>query len=177
MRDDNFKSISLLGRISYGIMCAEKYAIEKAPEKNWIPLFERLWSITGGEIYWDAWGDQIVELLPECLFDSDEYSPSDFEHLTEPEFREMRQLSSGMPGEWNTLLKRIHDMEDVYAYTSISDEGASSLVYLQEVVNILRSNGIDLPDWKKVSFSKFSECNGRGNSFDFRERGLSEIIR
>lgn len=173
---DNFKDISLLGRISYGIMCAEKYATCKAPTKNWSPLFERLWTVTDSDTYWDIWADQVVELLPECLFDSNEYSPSDFEYLTEAEFGEMRALSSGMPPEWNTLLKRIHDMEDVYVYTTIPQEGALSLNYLQEIVSTLANEGIDLPDWEKVSFSRFSECDGRGNSFDFKERGLSEVV-
>lgn len=177
MLADNFEDISLLGRISYGIMCAEKYAVAKAPDRDWTPLFERLWTIADDETYWDTWGDQVVELLPECLSDSDEYSPDDFEHLSEPEFWEMRKLFSGMPPEWNVLLKRIHDMEDVYVYTPIPGTGAASLEFLQEIAGILHNNGIDLPDWEKVSFSKFSECNGRGNSFDFREKRLSEIIR
>ncbi len=171
-----FKDVSLLGRISFGIMCAEKYAIKIAPNKKWAPFFERLWSVTTDETYWDVWADQVIELLPECLFDSDEYSPTDFEYLTESEFWEIRKLYSGMPTDWNTLLKRIHDIEDIYAYTTIPGKGVLSLNYLQEIVDILKNNEIDLPDWQKISFSRFSECNGRGNSFDYKEKNLSEII-
>ena len=173
---NNFKGISLLGRISFGIMCAEKYAVNKSPDKNWVPLFERLWAVTAEETYWDVWADQVVELLPECLFDSDEYSSSDFEYLTEEEFWEMRKLYSDMQDDWNTLLGRIHDIEDVYAYTAIPQDGVLSLGYLQEIVDILVNDDIGLPSWEKVSFSQFSECDGRGYSFDFKEKGLSEII-
>ncbi len=177
MNIEYFKSISLLGRISYGIMCAEKFALAKNTNQDWTPLFERLWSVTDKNTYWDIWADQLVELLPECLFDSDTYSGEDFEYLTESEFFEMRALYKNMPQEWNTLLKSIHDIEDIYVYTSIPEDGVKSLEFLQKIISILESNAIALPDWNKVKFSSFSECDGRGNSFNFKEKQLSEIVK
>ena len=53
-----FENISIRGRIAYGIMCAENIALASFPERNWHPVFERLWSIMDGDVYWDEWASK-----------------------------------------------------------------------------------------------------------------------
>ena len=36
---NSFNKISMIGRFAYAVMCAERYALAKYPEKDWRPLF------------------------------------------------------------------------------------------------------------------------------------------
>ena len=168
MNIKQFEGISLLGRISYAIMCAETYLTTIHPNRDWRPLFGLLWSICDEATYWDEWASKVLEVVPEYLFEFPSFEESDFDHLDEESYNTMRSLLSDYDAGTDTLLEGIVDMEEAYAYTEIGGIGEESLDILESVVKVLEDSGMPLPDPQAVAFSSFKECGGRGSSFDFR---------
>lgn len=167
MNMTQFEGVSLLGRISYAIMCAENYLTAIHPDRDWRPLFELLWSICDEGTFWDEWASEVLEVLPECLFEFPTFEQSDFDHLDEASYDTMVSLLKDHDDGTDSLLEGIRDMEEAYAYTEIDGIGKESLDILEGIVEVLEKAGVQLPDPKAVAFSSFKECGGRGDSFDF----------
>ena len=161
-----FNNISWRGRVAYAIMCLEKYLTTNDSNKDWSPLSKKLWAVTDGKMFLDEWSDHIVDLLPECFFAFKNYASSDFTYLTEEEYNTFKILYEGLGEDFSQLLEFIHEMEEVYAYTVIDDNGEKSAEVLEDIVKILEKNNISLPDPNIVSFSRFDEKEGRGEPFD-----------
>lgn len=66
----DFTNVSLRGRICYGIMCAERYALNKFPNRDWDFVFSEFWKIQD-DILWDEWSDRVIDLLPEYINELD----------------------------------------------------------------------------------------------------------
>ena len=49
---------------------------------------------------------------------------------------------------------------------TIPETGEDIARLVEEAIGILEDNNIELPDFNKVTFSKFSELNGGGDPFD-----------
>ena len=162
-----FEEISLLGRIGYAIMCAEAYLTAIHPSRDWRPLFEMLWSICDKGTFWDEWASEILEILPECLFEFPSFEQSDFSHLDEKDYEIMKSLLSDYDSGTDILLEGIRNMEEAYAYTEIDGIGEESLDILEDIVEVLEKAAVPLPDPKAVAFSSFEECGGRGEPFDY----------
>lgn len=166
MKMEQFEGVSLLGRISYAIMCAENYLIAIHPDRDWRPLFKLLWSICNEGTFWDEWASEVLEVLPEYLFEFPTFEQSDFDHLDETTYNTMKSLLKDHDAGTDALLEGIRDMEEAYAYTEVDGIGKESLDILEGIIEVLEKAEVQLPDPKEVAFSSFEECNGRGNSFD-----------
>ena len=166
----DFKTISIRGRIAYGIMCAESYALSKFPDRDWKPLFQVLWGISSDEVYWDEWASDVIDRFPEMVLSDD---PRDWEE-TDPEVLEQcRALYRGMPEAFDRILSGIVDIEEADAYTVVEGYGAAALESLQGIIDVMRSEGVELPDPSPVEPMRF-EGDGRGGAFDARP--LSRIL-
>ncbi len=163
--DKAIEDVSLRGRIAFAIMCAERYALSKKPEGEWGAVFSELWRIAD-DVYWDDWSSRVIDLLPEYIYGLDHYVSDEFEWLGENEFNALKELYSGLGDDWTRLLQDIVDMEETYAYTSISGVGQESIRLLENILEILTANGVEPPSLNQVKFSLFSERNGRGEPFD-----------
>ena len=158
----DFKTISIRGRIAYGIMCAESYALSKYPDRDWKPLFQVLWGISRDDVYWDEWASDVIDRLPEMVLSDDlrDYEDTDPEVLDQ-----CRLLYQGMPEAFNRVLSGIVDIEEADAYTVVEGYGAAALESLQDVIDVMRAEGMELPDPSPVETLKF-EGDGRGGPFD-----------
>ncbi|SHL01669.1 hypothetical protein SAMN05720468_11191 [Fibrobacter sp. UWEL] len=126
-----FSNISWRGRVAYAIMCLEQYLMTKEPDKDWTPLSRKLWTITDGKMFLDEWSDRIVDLLPECIFAFKDYASSDFTYLSEEEYNTFKNLYDGLDEDFAQLMENIHEMEEVYAYTVIDDNGENAQRFLK----------------------------------------------
>ena len=133
----DFNNISMIGRFAYAVMCAEKYALAKYPEKDWRPLFSWMWQ--GTSDYFDEWYYRFMEILPEYLYEFNSYKDADFEYLSEEDYNYYSEFLKDIDENMETLL---------VIPTKISD------------------SDIDLPEIKDVAFSSFEEKNGWGEPFD-----------
>jgi hypothetical protein len=59
-------------------------------------------------------------------------------------------------------------------YGELVDHGHISLRRIKELVNLLKENGIELPDTKKFRKYSFNSSHGWGKPFEWK--GLSEVF-
>ena len=166
----DFKTVSIRGRIAYGIMCAESYALAKHPERDWRPLFQVLWRISRHDVYWDDWASDVIDGLPETILSDD---PRDREGMNQAVLDRFRVLYRGMPESFGRILSDILDIEEADAYTVVEGHGAAALESLQDLIDTMEEEGVDLPDPRAVSSMEF-EGDGRGSAFDAKP--LSRIL-
>ncbi len=152
------------GRMAYSILCIEKYLINTYPSEDWTPLSKIMWEVTSS--YWDEWDSKFIEIIPENLFENNSYEESGFEEINEDEYNTFAELFRDKSDEINTLLFKLHELQEIYCYSSIPGNGDDASQIVLDICNILERNGIELPDISSVSFSAFSEKNGWGNNFD-----------
>lgn len=173
MKPSDFDNISMNGRMAYGILCAEAYLTCKYPEDNWSTLSRLMWGATSS--YWDIWDSRFIEVIPEYLFEKDSFAESEFEYLTEQDYNTFVALFKDKPLIVNTLLMKLHELEEVYSYSSIPGTGKEASSIIVELCEILEQDSVPLPELSTVSFSHFSEKDGWGEQFNGEK--LSLILR
>lgn len=151
-------------------MCAEGYALTMHPERDWRPLFRVLWGISRDDVYWDEWAFDVIDRLPETVNSED---PRDYEDLDPEMLEQFRRLYDGMPDAFNRILSCIVDIEEADAYTVVQGHGAEALESLEELIGVMRAEGMELPDTAGVESMAF-EGDGRGPTFDARP--LSRVL-
>lgn len=169
----DFNNISITGRIAYSIMCAEKYAITKYPNKDWKRLFSWMWESTSS--YLDDWYYKIIEILPEYLYEFNNYEESNFEYLSQKDYTYFYHLLKDIDENMNDLLTIPTEIATIYAYTSIPGKGQESIKLVEKAITILKTNNIQPPDINEIEFCSFSEKNGWGEQFDGSK--LSNILK
>lgn len=160
----DFEDISMVGRFAYAIMCAERYAVAKYPEKEWKPLFTWMWK--GTSDYFDEWYYRFMEILPEYLYEFDNYEDAEYEYLSEEDYNYYVEFLNDIDKKMERLLAIPAEISMVYSYTSIPGNGKESIDLVHEAITILEDNNIKAPDPMRVEFSPFDQKNGWGENFD-----------
>jgi len=168
----DFADVSMIGRAAYSIMCAERYALAKYPDKDWKPLFLWMWRCTSD--YFDEWYYHFMEILPEYLYEFDNYKDAQFDYLTEEDYNYYAALLKDIDKNMEELIVIPTRIAMVYSYMPIPGKGKESIKLVNDALTILKKNSIGLPDPATVAFSRFSEKNGWGEPFDGSQ--LSIII-
>ena len=143
MKSEKLKQVSLLGRIAYAIMCAEKVAVEKYPNKDWKTVFEAFWKACNCEAL-DVWSWEVMEYIPKYLFEFNDYESADFEYIDKDKYLKLVEIYKGVDDSLNQILLAIRNIEEEYAYLSIPEYGKISLEYIDEILAILEKNNIHL---------------------------------
>ena len=178
---NRFEKISMNGRMAYVIMCVENFLAARYPERDWSLVSEIMWKATSTN--WGEWPEEYSTVIPDVLLQYEEYDREELgEVLSEKEFLSLKALYSGITegaeddpaDEVNYMLNKPYEMAMVYEGTIIGD-GQESLDIISAAEDVLKKNGIAIPDYKKVAFSSSKELNGWGNDFDGRY--LSIILR
>lgn len=162
----------MTGRMAYTILCVEKYLLDKYPDKDWKELSSRMWKVTS--VAWDEWIDEFIEIIPQYLFEFDNFEESDFEELSKEDYDYFVKLYEGVSeglcddpsDKVNFLLNSLKELEEVYSYTSIPGKGEESIAIVSKVCTMLSEENIEIPDISLVEFSSFEDRNGWGKSFD-----------
>ncbi len=178
MLREKLSAISMNGRMAYGIKCVEKFLLTVYPDKNWAILSEKMWPVTN--MPWDEWSEAFMEVIPQYLFEFDNYSDSGFEFISEDEYDSFVKLYSGVSDgskeddtdPVNFLLHSLFRIEEVYAYTTIPGKGEECLDIIEEIVAILKGASIEVPDVNDFAFSSFDEKDGWGEFFDGKRLSL-----
>ena len=172
-KKNDFTNISMIGRAAYAIMCAERYALAKYPDKDWRPLFTWMWKCTSD--YFDEWYYRFMEILSEYLYEFENYKDAQFDYLSEEDYNYYTNFFKDIDKNMEELIVIPTKIAMVYSYMPIPGEGKESIEYVRDAIKILKTNGIDLPDPVDVAFSNFSEKNGWGEPFDGTK--LSVILK
>ena len=169
---NRFNNVSMIGKLAYVNMCVEKYLVNMYPDRDWSPISEILWKATS--MNWADWTELYSCYIPDVILQYPSYDSDDLgDCITEDSYYLILSLFSGItsgeendPNDYlNILLNKPHEMAMVYEGTEIGD-GHEALSIIRETEAVLNKHKIELPDYHKVLFSKSSERNGWGTTFD-----------
>ncbi len=169
---DDFKDVSIKGRVAYLLCSLEKLLIcHNAKPGDWEWILEKLWQYTASNRL-DDWMLMAAELLPECVL---ECGPEDFEVISESEYCKLRELYSRNTDDINEMIRIVFEVGTEELFGSIPEHSPSTLAKMREAMDFFEAEGIELPDSKPFKKYKFSEHNGWGRLFDGRK--LSCFLR
>ena len=160
--------------VAYCIMCLENYLLDRYPDRDFSPILKLAWDIVGPEGYIDQSADLYMEVIPEYLYEFDDYEAAEFEHLTPAEFDEFRRLLAPDDPTLDLLMHRIYDIAMKYAYVGLPNPPKEAIGLAWEVVGALRQSGVDLPDFDCVRSFSFDQFHGWGEYIS--PAGLSRIL-
>ena len=165
-----YDSLSIRGRIAYAIMCFERFVLNKYPDKDMSPVSELMWKIIDDSNYIDESAYHYMEIIPEYLYEADNFASSDFDYLTEQEYLQFKVLlvTPETDYELNTIMHRIYDVAMEYAYTVVELDHPETKEYLLEISGILKNNSIELPDVSIIPKYEWDDTHGWGKPFDGR---------
>ena len=178
--DKRFEFVSMNGRMAYVIMCVEAYLVSKYSDRDWKFISELMWEATSNN--WGEWPEKYSSIIPDVLLQYENYDKEDLgDAVSENEFEILKDLYNGITkgiegdtsDEVNYMLNKPYEMAMIYEGSVIGD-GLKSIRIIEESENVLKKNGIPLPDYSKILFSSSNELNGWGNDFDGRY--LSSIL-
>ncbi len=143
-----FKKISGYGRISYSICCLEKALLHyKYPIKKWNWILEKLWQHSTAPFF-DEWCYEVADYLPDILLEDSTYSDKDYEYISENQFNILYETYSDLNPIVIQIFRLIYELATADLYSKIRNSGKyTTLTYLKEIINIMKKNGIELPDY------------------------------
>jgi hypothetical protein len=171
MDSDVFKKISLRGRVAYGIMCFEQMLIQFYDENKWSSILELLWSFVRTNNL-ELWGDKVNEIIPENLLEFDNYEESEFEYLSIEFYEYLVNLYQSLDDKINDFILKIYYLGTSHAYTNIENEGKTSLIVLQDIIDFMNKNNIIFPEYNNLICFSIDEDEGWGRKFNGKEYSL-----
>lgn len=175
-----WKSISLTGRLCYLFMCIERYLVFCYPDRDWTPVARKMWVWTEG--YWDEGLERYQHVVPEFLLEFDNYKETnerEFDgELSEQDYNTLVKLYEGITNgseedEIDEVLMLPVDFNNFCEGTSFSWSDKPTIELIGKAQNILLRNGIDIPSIDMVSSFTIRQQEW-GDLLDER---LSHLIR
>ncbi|NLL81465.1 MAG: hypothetical protein GX231_04050 [Tissierellia bacterium] len=174
MNKDDFKNISLNGRVAYGISCFENTLLSLNYNVNdWKIVLEFLWEFTSIE-FLDEWSSIVVEIIPDHLLEFKTYEEHDFEYLDRNNFKYLYNLYQGIDEKIDSIMTSIYNIGTSHAYSVIVEYGQKSLDELGLLINFMTEHKLQLPDIEPFLKYSIEENKGWGNKFD--GKALSKIL-
>ncbi|WP_288886037.1 hypothetical protein [uncultured Eubacterium sp.] len=154
MNNKLFKDISIRGRVAYSIKCLQIYTTAKYPNVNYKEILDFASRITDDSDYIDESAMAYMEIIPEYLYEFNNYLDADFDYITEEQFNNFRNIISNNDEELNKIMKSIYDITMEYCYEAMEPGAPRTLPYLKLINEILINNSLSLPDINNfISFS------------------------
>lgn len=178
---DDFKEISLTGRLCYLFMCIEKYLIFCYPNKDWTPIAKKCWQWTNG--WWNEGCGEYSKIVPEFLFEYDDYTKTnEWEYdgmLSEEDYHILVGLYAGITDgkaedDINQILMLPIKFNNVCECSDFCHADEPTLEIILEAQEILSKHHIALPCFGQIKTFAVAQKNGWGEFVD--SEYLSEII-
>lgn len=171
--DNNFKDISIRGRVAYCISCFENVLLYYGCDKEkWKFVLEQLWSFMNVK-YVDAWFYETAEILPECILE-DKYDEASYEFIDMKMFNELYKLYDDICEEIKQIIRLIFELVSIELYGRIQGYSEHTIVIVKKVIRLCEKENIQLPDIADYKKYSFFVNNGWGE--DFEGRKLSKIL-
>lgn len=171
--DNRIKNLSIRGRIVYLIMCFEKYVLAQYPERNWRDVSELMWKICDNSDYIDNNAYRYMEIIPEYLYEFDNYKDAEFDYLSEEDYKKFISIIPADDADLEILMHNIYNVAMEYAYTGIPDNAPDTIPYIQKVESVMNNLNIELPDLSLID-NLTDPKHWWGKAFDGRY--LSSIL-
>lgn len=169
MKTNDFKGISIRGRVAYAICCFENaimyfnYSIS-----DWGLILEQLWSYTKMEFF-DDWHYSTAEFLPESILEFNTDKKDNFECITEEQFAILHKLYNKSSNIILHIIGFIFEIGISEFYGRLDNYGQKTLENLEILVNYMMSWNVPLPDINRFKSLSYEDGNGWGAEFDGRK--------
>ena len=164
---EQFRNITMTGRLIYIFMCIERYLIAMYPDRDWTPVATRMWNRTKEQGRWSEGtpGDLYREIVPERImrfykhgYGYEKLNPMVFgEKLSQEDYTLIRGLYEGISkGDPNEEINRIVGLPEKLIYMvnlrqySFSFSDQMTVESILKAEEILKNNGIEPPDYSSV---------------------------
>ena len=164
---EQFRNITMTGRLIYIFMCIERYLIAMYPDRDWTPVAIRMWNRTKEQGRWSEGtpGDLYREIVPERImrfykhgYGYEKLNPMVFgEKLSQEDYTLIRGLYEGISkGDPNEEINRIVGLPEKLIYMvnlrqySFSFSDQMTVESILKAEEILKNNGIEPPDYSSV---------------------------
>ncbi|WP_064196771.1 MULTISPECIES: hypothetical protein [Emticicia] len=155
-----FFYVTIRGRFAFSVCCIEK-AIEhfKLEHLDWSELFELFWRYPISDKIKDLalWHEKEMECIPSCVLEDLTYSQKMFSFLNEEQHAKFKALYQNS----NNIILKIIDLTASVGtqslYGGVTDGSLITLVFLDEILNLMKSNQIKLPNiafFQKFNYAK-----------------------
>lgn len=114
-----FKPISIRGRIAYGISCLHTYVTQVYPSEDFSSVLDLACQITEEADYIDISSQKYMEIIPEYLYEFDNFEEAEFEYLSEEAYKHFVTLIPADDNDLNIIMHAIWQIAWEYCYNSI----------------------------------------------------------
>ena len=162
---DEFKDISIRGRLAYGMICLEnalrQFGIKDELLDNII--LPRIWEFTSSS-HLDDWEIQINEIDPTCVLDVELTADTfDLTTLSFNNYTKLLRLYKTLPNDIVELIADTIRIGVANIYAGTESYSPLTLVPLTDVFKTCKKIGLNLPSVETFKNSAFSESQGWGD--------------
>lgn len=170
MNKNDFKKISIRGRVAFAICCLESIIMAYRYDINeWSVLLNRLWLIAELEDVSD-WLYITAECLPENILEAASYDYGSFQHINEDEYEQLYKLYSECKEDTWELIEIIFDLGTAQMYSNIKGFSEATLNEIEKVITFMKAKNISMPSVSQ--FRMLLYYDGWGETFDRKELSL-----
>ena len=171
MKKSDFKELSIRGRVAYCIKCLVTYIKAKYPNGKLEPIIEKACHIIDKTDCIDESAHRYMEIIPEYLFEFDNFVRLDFEYMDEEEYKLFISLipNPKVDEDLNNLMHYIYDVAIEYCYVALDKGAPETLSYIMKTVDILKKNKLEIPSIEQFKKFKFEEFDGWGDYIEKEE--------
>ncbi len=157
-----FKDVSIIGRMAFGIIILDQLLPLKTPELN--TLIDTLWKFTEGAEDETALERKLSELDPfSILDDHPKNNLGNYNFYDEDFLLRLKEQYLIIPRDIHTAISAVIETGCSYLYGSITENGAYTFEYLDDLIEIAKSYDVDIPSLKAFKRSSFKENHGWGD--------------
>lgn len=166
-------TLPVSGRVAYAIICMEKFLLSKYPQKKWNILMEKMWEITNLRV-WDKWLEEIMEYMPQYLFEFTDYESSGFEYISIKKYNELVDLYDGVDNDVNLMLNMIFELVSLDIEKPLDGNDKEDMGILKSIIAYLEEFKILFPSVDTVKiFLKKQNCE---DGMPFEGKKLSALL-
>lgn len=158
-----FKNISIRGRVAYGISCLNTYLNTIYPDKDFSSLMDMACKITEDGNYIDVSTLAFMEIIPQYLYEFDNYKDAEFEYISEDQYNSFVSLIPKDDSNLNSIMLAIHETAYAYCYVSVEKNAPDTYPHLESLISIMNKLSLPLPDISLFKKYSFEESGGWGN--------------
>lgn len=173
---DKFKEISIIGRLAYAALCLENVFDMRDQLNNVYVqyILKNIWVFVSSDNL-DHWHSNMEKLLPEYILTID-FESKELDIESKEYMKGLRELYSILPIHLLKMIEYTTWIGISNLYEDTGEYSEQSLAYLSLVLEISEKNGIVLPAFEAIKFSKFTEFHGWGNSVESPECFNSKLF-
>lgn len=169
MNKYDFKNISIRGRVAFGICCLNTYLKHSYPDNDYSTLIDLVCKITEDSEYIDVSTMAFMEIIPEYLYEFDNYDDAGFEYISEEQYNELTAIIPKEDVSLNSLMYAIYKIAWEYSYVAIDLSATKTYPYLSTIIEEMNKHNLPLPNIKDFQQYDFNVFDGWGRHINRTE--------